>query len=1125
MMVTTQPFQYLSVAFASLLLTVAPALSSTSLSTSGWDKDIVLGSGESYATHQKPVNTNIWFTSNLALPGGGGLDATGAYAIQGRNFQFQSFTGGTSNAIVASGQIHLTTPRRLSELSILGSRTGNGTAGTITLNFQDGSSTAVVLSNSSFPNWANGTSAISPNPKLTGDGTTSSFNGAIGVLTLDMANLGSVDHSGKTLSSITLSGVTSNSTTLFALSGVVLDPDLTAPTLLPQHIVDNQNGGPVFENNLIVFTLTFSEGMDASTVSASDFGNAGTALIQIGTITQTSPGVFTIAVTPIGTGTLQFQVNSGALLTDTAGNPLDTSAAILDNDLLDVIAAPADTTPPTPNPMTFAVEPHATSATSIAMEATAASDAAGVEYYFAEASGNPGGLDSGWQSSRFYQNIGLTTGLTYRYTVTARDLSANANPTSASAEFSAVAEAPPTPPAELTLTEPVERQIVQRSAANTGTIRIAGSLTGFAEAIEARAVVMPGPENSGTSAAWQAIATNPPQGNFQGNLTNIPAGGWYQIEVRALVGGSPLVPVIIQKAGVGEVFVTSGQSNSANFGRGGYIPTDDRVSARTAVNAASSWVLAADPLPIAGGTGGSPWGRLGDALAAALDVPVGFVALGVGSTRSSYWIPTASGYTTRIRPTIQSFPVNGFRAILWHQGESDSVDGVSAQNYANNLTAAIDQSRIDAGWSIPWYLSEASYSPNVLLTSEIPVTAGQRLAVHSRNGVFLGPSTDEFHLEDAVRKLVDQIHFDSAGLLDHATQWSEILLGTATLSPVNAGFENDHDAEFTKKSPLADGGQYLVSPSTDNKSPSVLDWRILSASGQTAADGTNGLHNPTTGTYGGAADTINQGVLPNMQGNHAAFLESGTAGNYFLQSYRAAANPNTTYTLTVALGVRDDPSTYGTARLEITANGVVVASASYDKASLDALRGADCSGTFTDASVSWTASGSVTADSLLAVRVVKENGAGSVIDFDHVRFTAASPPQADYHSWISNPALGVAPGQQGPMDDPDADGLPNLIEAWFGTHPGVASNGITALSNNGATFQFNHPRNASDLAGLSATYEWSPNLQNWYGDGEGPEGGVTMQFSTTLLTGEVQVTATSSLPQNRAFIRLVVTDQ
>jgi hypothetical protein len=256
-----------------------------------------------------------------------------------------------------------------------------------------------------------------------------------------------------------------------------------------------------------------------------------------------------------------------------------------------------------------------------------------------------------------------------------------------------------------------------------------------------------------------------------------------------------------------------------------------------------------------------------------------------------------------------------------------------------------------------------------------------------------------------------------------------------------------------------------------------------------------------------------------------AFLEGGTAGNYFLQSYRAAANPGTTYTLTVALGVRDDSSTYGTARLEITANGVVVASASYSKPALDALRGADCSGTFTDAVVSWTANASVTADSLLAVRVVKENGAGSVIDFDHVRFTAASPPQANYHSWISDPALAIAPGQQGPMDDPDGDGLANLIEAWFGTHPGIANNGITALSSNGTIFQFIHPRNSLNLAGLSATYQWSPNLREWYAEGHGPEGGATLQFGTTLLAGGVQISVTSSLPQNRLFIRLVVTNQ
>lgn len=58
---------------------------------------------------------------------------------------------------------------------------------------------------------------------------------------------------------------------------MVLKPDEAVPTLVSQDIAGDQNRGPVLENNLILFTLTFSEGMDASTVAALAFSNAGKA--------------------------------------------------------------------------------------------------------------------------------------------------------------------------------------------------------------------------------------------------------------------------------------------------------------------------------------------------------------------------------------------------------------------------------------------------------------------------------------------------------------------------------------------------------------------------------------------------------------------------------------------------------------------------------------------------------------------------------------------------------------------------------------------------------------------------------------------------------------------------------
>jgi hypothetical protein len=71
---------------------------------------------------------------------------------------------------------------------------------------------------------------------------------------------------------------------------------------------------------------------------------------------------------------------------------------------------PADNTAPTPDPMSFDSPPATSSITKITkitMTATTASDISGVEYYFTETSGNPGGSDSGWQDSPVYTDGGL----------------------------------------------------------------------------------------------------------------------------------------------------------------------------------------------------------------------------------------------------------------------------------------------------------------------------------------------------------------------------------------------------------------------------------------------------------------------------------------------------------------------------------------------------------------------------------------------------------------------------------------------------------------------------------------------------------------------------------------------
>lgn len=122
-----------------------------------------------------------------------------------------------------------------------------------------------------------------------------------------------------------------------ATGQIMIDSDSVPPTLVS--IVDDTSPASVVANTLVTYTVTFSEDMDAGTVTAADFSNAGTAAVTIGTVTETSPGVFTVPVTPTSGGTLQLQVPVDAELKDAASNPLDNDPAIVDETILTVISA------------------------------------------------------------------------------------------------------------------------------------------------------------------------------------------------------------------------------------------------------------------------------------------------------------------------------------------------------------------------------------------------------------------------------------------------------------------------------------------------------------------------------------------------------------------------------------------------------------------------------------------------------------------------------------------------------------------------------------------------------------------------------------------------------------------
>lgn len=343
----------------------------------------------------------------------------------------------------------------------------------------------------------------------------------------------------------------------------------------------------------------------------------------------------------------------------------------------------------------------------------------------------------------------------------------------------------------LVLESPLDYQVVQRNARNLGVVGVRGRLGAAnrkAVALEYRLGTTDKPGD------WRKLDATMNDPGFEATI-EAPAGGWYQLEVRTTVGGTAVAQATVERVGVGEVFVVAGQSNSANYGAEKQTTKTNRVAAFDG----SRWQLANDPQPGAKGPFGSFMPPFGDAMATRFGVPIGIVACGVGGTSVREWLP--AGATFPNPPTIEThvrklgngaweskgnlYPAlrdrmkqlgpHGFRAVLWHQGESDAnqkdatrtLPGKLYREYMENLIRA---SRKDAGWEAPWFVAQTTY--------HLPSDEGSpdiRAAQASlwKDGVALeGPDTDT--LRGAMREQDGKgVHFSGPGLRAHAALWVE----------------------------------------------------------------------------------------------------------------------------------------------------------------------------------------------------------------------------------------------------------------------------------------------------------------------------------------------------------------
>jgi hypothetical protein len=294
---------------------------------------------------------------------------------------------------------------------------------------------------------------------------------------------------------------------------------------------------------------------------------------------------------------------------------------------------------------------------------------------------------------------------------------------------------------------------------------------------------------------WVGLHLNKSTSQFDGKLAAVP-GGFYRLDVRVLRAHSQVAETAVAHVGLGEVFVISGQSNSTNYGEVRQTTETGMVSAFSG----DHWQIANDPQPGVqdASSKGSFIPAFGDALYRRYHVPIGIAAVGHGSTSVRQWLP--AGTRVSVMPTMTRFITrnpagqlvcdgtlfngmmkrihqlgpHGFRALLWHQGESDAhqqaghqIDGAA---YRAMMIELIRASQKDAGWKFSWMVAEATYH---LPTdpSDPEIEQAQRSLWQS--GIALeGPNTDSLGSEFRQNHGTG-VHFSDAGLKAHGALWAQ----------------------------------------------------------------------------------------------------------------------------------------------------------------------------------------------------------------------------------------------------------------------------------------------------------------------------------------------------------------
>lgn len=286
----------------------------------------------------------------------------------------------------------------------------------------------------------------------------------------------------------------------------------------------------------------------------------------------------------------------------------------------------------------------------------------------------------------------------------------------------------------------------------------------------------------GKAIDWSKMSTEFLDGKYNA-LVEIPAGGWYRIDIREVKGLQVINSAQVEPIGIGEVFVIAGQSYASNCNDKQNTVQDKQGRVTVYDFYTNQWRVAHDRQPCFDNEAwedflqtGSIWPITMDYLITCIRVPIGMVNAAYGGTATREWLPKEILFSNLTNACKWA---EDFRYILWQQGESDVIEATSTQKYKENMRI-IKNSLAEATKMVrPWILAKSTYHPTCYNTPEIE--GWIRKAIHElcmEEGFIEGPDTDI--LGGVHRSGTDaSAHFSydgqkAAGLLWFSTLWNQI---------------------------------------------------------------------------------------------------------------------------------------------------------------------------------------------------------------------------------------------------------------------------------------------------------------------------------------------------------------